>query len=147
MAAEEQAAAPLALGSFEALIALAQEKRDIAVKMALERDVRLVHFEEGQLEIALGDNAPRSLVHDLQRKLTAWTGRRWIVVVSKEQGAPTLREQASDREAELKRKVMDDPLVQAVLNRFPGATIGPITQRAAEDDAAFTPSLDGEPED
>ena len=44
-------------------------------------------------------------MHDLQRKLTEWTGKRWMVVVSKEQGEPTLRAQAEAREAELKRGV------------------------------------------
>ena len=85
---EPVAAAPtLTIGSFEALIALAAEKRDITMKMALERDVRLVRCEDGQLEIALEASAPKTLVHDLQRKLTAWTGKRWIVVVSQEQGS------------------------------------------------------------
>jgi len=60
---------------------------------------------------------------DLSRKLTAWTGRRWMVVVSDERSAPTLRAQAEERDAELKRGVRGDPLVQAVLNRFPGAEI------------------------
>ena len=83
----------MSIGSFEALIALAQDKRDITMKMALERDVRLVRCEDGQLEIALEASAPKTLVHDLQRKLIAWTGKRWIVVVSKEQGAPTMRAQ------------------------------------------------------
>src|SRR5262249_42439090 len=70
------------------------DKRDIAVKMALERDVRLVRCEDGQLEIALEASAPKTLVHDLQRKLAGWTGKRWMVVVSKEQGAPTVRARA-----------------------------------------------------
>ena len=96
---EPAAAAPtLAIGSFEALIALAAEKRDITVKMALERDVRLVRCEDGQLEIALEASAPKTLVHDLQRKLTAWTGKRWMVVVSQEQGArPCARRRTSGR--------------------------------------------------
>ena len=97
--------------------------------MALERDVRLVRFEDGQLEIALEPSAPKTLVHDLQRKLTAWTGKRWIVVVSTEQGAPTMRAQADARQAEVERGVQADPLVQAVLSRFPGAKIVGVTQR------------------
>ena len=103
-------------------------KRDISMKLALERDVRLVRCEDGQLEIALEPSAAKSLVHDLQRKLTAWTGKRWIVVVSKEQGEPTLRAQAEAPGAEIERGVQADPLVQAVLNRFPGATIVGVTQ-------------------
>ena len=59
------------------------------------------------------------LVHDLQRKLGRWTGKRWIVVVSKEEGAPTMRAQAEAQKAEIERGVQADPLVQAVLNRFP----------------------------
>jgi DNA polymerase-3 subunit gamma/tau len=141
-AGDEQAPA-LAIGSFEAIIALAAEKRDITMKLALERDVRLVRFEDGQLEIALEASAPKTLVHDLQRKLTTWTGKRWIVVVSKEQGAPTLRAQTEDRDAELRKAVMQDPLVQAVLNKFPGATVGAITQTSAEAD----PVLEAPPED
>ncbi|MGB8755946.1 MAG: DNA polymerase III subunit gamma/tau, partial [Pseudolabrys sp.] len=98
---DEPAAAPtLSVGSFEELIALAAEKRDITVKMALERDVRLVRCEDGQLEIAIEPSAPKTLVHDLQRKLTGWTGKRWIVVVSKEEGAPTMRAQAEAQQAE-----------------------------------------------
>ena len=118
----------LSVGSFDELIALAADKRDIAAKMALERDVRLVRCEDGQLEIALEPSAPKTLVHDLQRKLTGWTGKRWIVVVSKEQGAPTMRAQADAQQAEIERDVQNDPLVQAVLNRFPGAKIVGVTQ-------------------
>ena len=126
-----QAAPTLSVNSFEELIALAAEKRDIAAKMALERDVRLVRCEDGQLEIALEASAPKTLVHDLQRKLTGWTGKRWIVVVSKEQGAPTMRAQADAQQAEIERGVQSDPLVQAVLNRFPGAKIVGVTQNGA----------------
>ena len=142
----EPSAPILAIGSFEALIALAADKRDITTKLALERDVRLVRFEDGQLEIAIEPHAPKTLVHDLQRKLTAWTGKRWIVVVSKEQGAPTLRAQAEARQAEVERDVQSDPLVRAVLNRFPGAKIVGVTQIASEavDPALEAPSESGD---
>jgi len=118
----------LAINSFPELIALAAEKRDITMKMALERDVRLVRFEDGQLEIGMEASAPKGLVHDLQRKLTAWTGKRWIVVVSKEQGAPTMRSQADAKQAEIELGVQSDPLVRQVLERFPGAKIVGVTQ-------------------
>jgi DNA polymerase III subunit gamma/tau len=144
---EPVAAAPtLTIGSFEALIALTQEKRDISMKMALERDVRLVRCEDGQLEIALEASAPKTLVHDLQRKLTAWTGKRWMVVVSQEPGSATVRAQAEERQAELERGVQSDPLVQAVLKRFPGAKVVGVTQNApdAGDAAPEATPLDDE---
>jgi DNA polymerase III subunit gamma/tau len=143
---EPVAAAPtLTIGSFEALIALAAEKRDITMKMALERDVRLVRCEDGQLEIALEASAPKTLVHDLQRKLTAWTGKRWMVVVSQEQGSATVRAQAEERQAELERGVQSDPLVQAVLNRFPGAKVVGVTQNTPAAEAGDV-SLDLPPD-
>jgi DNA polymerase-3 subunit gamma/tau len=133
--AASEAAPTLAISSFEAVVALAADKRDIGMKIALERDVRLVRCEDGQLEIALEPTAAKSLVHDLQRKLGEWTGRRWIVVVSKEQGAPSLRAQAEAERAEVERGVQADPLVQAVLERFPGAKIVGVTQAAPEEAA------------
>ncbi|MGE5163513.1 MAG: DNA polymerase III subunit gamma/tau [Sphingobacteriales bacterium] len=146
---DEPVAAPtVSIGSFEGLIALAAEKRDIAAKMSLERDVRLVRCEDGQLEIALEPSAPKTLVHDLQRKLTGWTGKRWIVVVSKDQGAPTMRAQAEAQQAEIERGVQSDPLVQAVLSRFPGAKIVGVTQNAPDGaEGSPEPGSDDEHED
>jgi DNA polymerase III subunit gamma/tau len=132
-ARSETANAPArALRSFEELIALAGEKRDLALKSALERDVRLVRFEDGRIEIGLEPSAPKTLTGDLSKKLGDWTGRRWMVIVSAEPGAPSLRAQAQSRKAELKDGVRGDPLVQAVLMRFPGAEIVDVRPPAGE---------------
>src|SRR3984893_11713945 len=119
----EETAPAHALNRFEELIALVAEKRDVSLKSALERDVRLVRFEDGQLEIALEPSAAKMLVGDLSKKLHDWTGRRWMVVVSAEPGAPSLRSQAEERKTQLKSDARSDPLVQAVLTRCPGAEI------------------------
>src|SRR6185436_6373509 len=71
-----------AVNSFAELVALASDKRDIQTKLALERDVRLVRFEDGTLEIALEPGAAKTLDNDLSRKLQLWTGRSWMVVIS-----------------------------------------------------------------
>jgi DNA polymerase III subunit gamma/tau len=120
---ETEAAPALTIARFEDLIALAAERRDLTMKSALERDVRLVRFEDGKLEIALEPSAAKTLVGELSKKLNDWTGRRWMVAVSAEAGAPSVRAQAEARKAELKDTVRGDPLVQAVLARFPGAEI------------------------
>jgi DNA polymerase-3 subunit gamma/tau len=130
------------IGRFEELIALAAEKRDLGVKLALERDVRLVRCEDGRLEVTLEQSAAKTLVNDLSRKFSVWTNRRWMVVVSAEQGQPTIRSQNEARQAELKTGVTADPLVQAVLTRFPGAEI--VGVREAEQAAALPT---GEPDD
>ena len=132
--AGEAAPTTLAVESFPALIALTNEKRDILTKTALERDVRLVRIEDGKLEIALEPSARKTLVNDLARKLTEWTGKRWMVVVSAEQGAPTVSSQAQAKKSELEQGVRADPLVQAVLARFPGAEIVGVTRREGADE-------------
>jgi DNA polymerase III subunit gamma/tau len=118
--AEAQA---LVISRFEEVIALAAQKRDLGIKTALERDVRLVRCEDGRLEVKLEKSASNTLVNDLARKLSLWTNRRWMVVVSTEEGQPTIKAQNEARQVELKTGVQADPLVQAVLARFPGAEI------------------------
>jgi DNA polymerase-3 subunit gamma/tau len=140
-----------ALQNFAELIALAAEKRDISLRLALERDVRLVRFEDGRLEIALEPSAPRTLTGDLSKKLSDWTGRRWMVIVSAEEGAPSLHAQAQLRKAELKDDVRGDPLVQAVLARFPGAEIvevrPPASAPAVPEETPYEGSGEAEPTD
>jgi DNA polymerase III subunit gamma/tau len=137
-----------AVNSFAELIALAAEKRDLTMKSALERDVRLVRFEDGMLELALEPSARKTLVGELSKKLADWTGRRWMVAVSAEPGMPSLRAQADAHKAELKDMVREDPLVQAVLQRFPGAEIVDVRPPAgnAEDLPPETPANESDPD-
>ena len=134
-------AATTTLARFEDLIALAAERRDLQTKTALERDLRLVRFEPGRLEIALEPNASKALIGDLGRRISQWTGQRWMVVVSGEQGQPTVRSQIDARRAELERGVQADPLVKAVLARFPGAQIVAVREGLPD---APPPSIEGD---
>jgi len=124
----EAAPSPVVIDRFEDLLALAARKRDLGVKLALERDVRLVRCEDGRLEIALEPSAAKTLANDLARKFSQWTNRRWMVVVSAEAGQPSVKSQNDARQAELRTGVRADPLVQAVLARFPGAEIVDVRQ-------------------
>jgi DNA polymerase III subunit gamma/tau len=145
----QPAQAERALASFEEVVALAGEKRDLPLKLALERFVRLVAFEDGRIDLALAPGAPQPLVNDLSRKLSDWTNRRWLVVLSSKEGAPTLRERAEARQAEVLTGVRADPLVRAVLERFPGAEIVDVRENGpiAADVAALAAPEDGEDED
>ncbi len=146
----EPAAAPavpaMRLARFEDLVALAAEKRDIAMKLALERDVRLVRFEDGRLEFSAVEGASPQLAADLSKRLGEWTGRRWIVALSSESGQPTLRETLEARERDRKSGIRSDPLVRAVLERFPGAEIvavRDVNAAAADSDDEDAPPADG----
>ena len=69
------------LETFEDVVALAQARRDIQLKLALERDVRLVRFEEGRIEFELAPDGSRETAANLNRRLAEWTGTRWMVSV------------------------------------------------------------------
>jgi DNA polymerase III subunit gamma/tau len=120
------------LRRLEDVVALAGEQREIVLKAALERDVRLVRFEEGRIEFNLAEGGNRALPNDLARALQTWTGQRWVVALSSEPGAPTLREQAQQAVRERKEGAATHPLVQAVLSKFPGAQIVDVRDRAAQ---------------
>ena len=126
----ETASDAFVISSFEQLIALSAEKRDLMIKTALERDVRLVSIEDGRLEIALEAGASKSLVQELSRKLSTWTGRPWMIAISSLTGAPTARTQAEAQQQALTEGVGTDPAVKAVLARFPGAEIVGVRPRA-----------------
>jgi DNA polymerase-3 subunit gamma/tau len=123
---------PVVLRRFEDVVALAGERRDISLKAALERDVRLVRFEDGHLEFALNEGGSRSLPNELTRALNDWTGRRWVVVLASRSDAPTLHEQAKARETERRSDAANHPLVRAVMATFPGAAIVDVRVKAAE---------------
>jgi DNA polymerase-3 subunit gamma/tau len=129
----QAAAAPqIRITSFTELVALASQKRDVMTKGALEGDMRLVRFEEGRLEVALEPNASKTMISELARKFEQWTGRRWTVIVSNEQGQPTLRSVNQAAKQEHARSAEADPRVQEVLSRFPGSKVVEVRRLAPE---------------
>ena len=107
---------------FEDLIALAAQKRDLSVKAALERDVRLVRCEDGRLDVALEPSAAKTLVNDLAQQVLAMDRPALDGGgVARRRRSRRCKSQLEARQAELKTGVQADPLVQAVLARFPGA--------------------------
>jgi len=86
--------------------------------------VSLVRFDAaGSLELHLLPGAPKELANELREKLNAWTGRRWMVALSKTPGERTLGEVARERAAAERRDIEKHPAVAAVLQQFPEAQI------------------------
>ena len=114
---------------------LAEDRRDIKLRSMLRRNVRLVSFADGRMEFALAGNPPATFVSELGQKLFAWTGRRWTIAVSRAEGAPTLEEQERAEAGEREEAARHDPVVDAILNRFPGARIVDVKVRDAGGEA------------
>lgn len=136
------------LASLADIAALADANRDMAFKVLLKRCVRLVHIEPGRLDISLTDVAPKTLMGDLTRKLQDWTGRRWVVSLSREEGSATLAEEENARRETALMDARSDPAVAAILERFPGAKIIdvriPDAPEAVVEEADMSPEPVGE---
>ena len=129
--------------SLEDIAALADANRDKLFKVSLKQYVRLVRIEPGRLDVNLTGDAPKTLLGDLTTKLKAWTGRQWILSLSREEGGQTLAEAETAKRNDAILDAKNDPAVAAILARFPGAKIIdvriPNAPEAEAGDADLTP--------
>tara|TARA_Y100000590_G_scaffold241059_1_gene271064 strand:+ start:268 stop:1899 length:1632 start_codon:yes stop_codon:yes gene_type:complete len=93
----------LNLSSFEDLIELCNKKKEIKLKYELETNVNLVTFIEGRIEIGFNEKLDKDFIKDLSNKLYEWTSKRWIISLSKKDGAISKK-----KEEELNRKILLD---------------------------------------
>ncbi len=128
--------------NLEDLVALAARHNAPILRVALENYVHLVHLEPGRIEFRPHARAPRTLAGDLQQKLKDWTGERWTVSIASTGGAPTLAEQKQSAKTARFEAVAQEPLVRAVLDRFPGAEIVAVRDAAADEIAPAMPDKD-----
>lgn len=106
------------------MVAAAGERREAKLKVHLEEHVSLVRFDPaGSIELHLLPGAPKELANELREKLNAWTGRRWMVALSKSPGEPPLGQVQREREAAEIRDIAGHPAVAAVLQQFPEAQV------------------------
>jgi DNA polymerase III subunit gamma/tau len=132
----QQAQPGVAVATFADLVLLAEDKRDIKLKTMLRRNLRMISFADGRMEFSLAGDPPPTFVSELAQKLQTLTGRRWTLAVSRAQGQPTLDEQERAEAGEREEAARHDPVVDAILKRFPGARIVDVKVRGVEPDAA-----------
>jgi DNA polymerase-3 subunit gamma/tau len=120
------------LHSFEDVVALFGQMREVLLQAALENYVHLVKFEQGHLEVRIADGAPRTLVGDITKYLNQWTGQRWMISLSREKGAETIGSVKRAAVDAVRSDVEASPVVAAVLLEFPGARILEIQPRTPD---------------
>jgi len=116
------------LNTFADVVALAGDKRDARLKIALEDQVSLVRFDgaAGTIDLFRLDGASPDIGNELREKLNKWTGRRWIVALSKTPGERPIGEVRREREAREIDALKRHPAVAAVLKAFPDAEVTPV---------------------
>jgi DNA polymerase-3 subunit gamma/tau len=130
-APEPTPAAKLAApASFEDVAALIDARRDIGLRLDVEKYVRPISFRPGAIEFEPVAGAPANLAQRLSARLKEWTGQPWLVVAQGAGGAETLMERQNRDLAAAHAEALAEPFVQAVLATFPGAEIVEVRQIA-----------------
>jgi DNA polymerase-3 subunit gamma/tau len=81
---------------------------------------------------------------DLAQRLKDWTGQRWMVTVAKDGGAPTIAEAKRGAHQAKLDAVLQEPMVRAVLDRFPGAEVIAVRDLIQDEIAAPVSENDSE---
>ncbi|WP_128253336.1 DNA polymerase III subunit gamma/tau [Falsirhodobacter deserti] len=130
--------------TFESVVGLIREKRDMKLLTEVELGLRLVSYQPGRIEFEPGPAAPRDLAARLAQRLQVWTGQRWGVSVVGSGGQPTIAEQQAAEEDVMKAQAMALPMVQAIMAVFPGAEIAEIRAPLADAAAEALPEVEDE---
>jgi DNA polymerase-3 subunit gamma/tau len=80
------------VSSFDSLISLCLKHKEMQLKYDLEKNVSLVKFSNGLMEFSFNENIDKNFIKNLSKKLFDWTGKMWIITLSKKKGQPTYQE-------------------------------------------------------
>ena len=111
------------LNTFEDLLALIDRRRDVTLKMDVERYIRPISFRQGAIEYEPGPGAPVNLAQRLVARLKEWTGERWLIAAQGGGGAESAWEKQRREQREVRAEIEQDPFVRSVMEAFPGAEI------------------------
>ena len=135
-------AAP-ALQSFADVVKLIEQRRDLVLKLDVERFVRLVDFRPGQITFATAAGAPTNLTQRLSSRLKEWTGRPWTLVIEGGGAGAETQYERDQREAlAFRAQIEQHPTILALKAAFPGAEIVDV-RRPDRDVEAATDKAEG----
>ena len=118
--------------TLEDLIQVTAKEKEVELKYDLERNVNLVSFLPGKINISFNEKLNKNFIKILTERLLKWTGERWIITLSKEQGDKTFYEKnIADKKKKLEKEMNSD-LVKDFVSVFPDAKLINVTE---EEDA------------
>ena len=113
----------ISIDSFEHLINICGEKKEMKLKYELEKNVNLVGFEKNRIEISFNNNLDKSFVKELSLKLFEWTEERWIITFSKIKGEISIKEKEKNKKIEMIKKAKNSELYKIITEKFTDANL------------------------
>ncbi len=111
------------INEFKNLIEICSIKKEPKLKYELEKNVRLVKFENGFIEIEFSDNLPKDFIKNLSNKLIEWTGKRWIITLSKNKGMATEKETKIEEKKNNLEKAKETDVYKKTMKFFSDAKL------------------------
>ena len=120
---EIKASQNLIIRSFNDLIEICSNKKEIKLKYELEKNVNLVKFENNRIEISFNESLNKDFVKELSSKLFEWTNERWIITFSKLKGETSIKDQQKNIKEKLINDSKNSEIYKDVINNFPDAEL------------------------
>jgi DNA polymerase-3 subunit gamma/tau len=109
--------------SFQDLINLANKEKEIELKYDLERNVKLVSFNRGKIDISFNEKLNKNFIKNLTEKLLSWTGERWIISLSKNNKAKSVYEKNLENKDNMIEEFKKSKIAQDIQKTFPDAKL------------------------
>ena len=123
----------LDINSFDQLLKICNEKKEIKLKYELEKNVNLVHFENNRIEISFNDNLDKNFIKDLSLKLFEWTGDRWIITLSKSKGELSIKDKQKNKKIKNINFAKQSKLYKNLIEKFPDADLIDVNPKEEND--------------
>ncbi len=114
--------------SFQDLINLANKEKEIELKYDLERNVKLVSFNRGKIDISFNEKLNKNFIKNLTEKLLLWTGERWIISLSKNMNAKSIYEKNLENKNNFVEEFKKSKIAKDMQKTFPDAKLVDLTE-------------------
>jgi|TARA_B110000211_G_C14067905_1_gene548544 DNA polymerase-3 subunit gamma/tau len=116
------------INNFQDLINVANKEKEVELKYDLERNVKLVSFKNGKIDISFNEKLNKNFIKVLTEKLLSWTGKRWVISLSKINGEKTIYEKKLVEKSEKLIKDQKNEEVKKILSNFSDAKLVELTE-------------------
>ena len=120
---KDNQSAKIEITSFQDLIDQANKEKEIELKYDLERNVKLVSFNKGTIDISFNEKLNKNFIKNLTEKLLLWTGERWIISLSKNADAKSIYEKNLEDKSNKAEEFKKSKIAQDIQKAFPDAKL------------------------